>query len=204
MAETASTRERVLDVAMRLFGENGYAGTTVAQIEAASGLSPGSGGLYRHFRSKRELLEVAVQAQVLGAERLRELLTVDRSLVELPLRERVAVVLRATMARLEQGRGLIRMLLRDYQAFPGVLARLREEQLSQVSIAVRDWLTAQPELARSDCDWAAVSGVMVASVSHYWFLRDSLDSEPFDVDEDRYLGAIADVVIRALVPASGG
>jgi hypothetical protein len=35
---------------MRLFGEQGYAATTVVEIEAAAGLSPGSGSLDRHFR----------------------------------------------------------------------------------------------------------------------------------------------------------
>jgi DNA-binding transcriptional regulator YbjK len=50
------TRQRIIDQAMRLFGEQGYAATTIAQIEAAAGLSPGSGSLYRHFPSKQALL----------------------------------------------------------------------------------------------------------------------------------------------------
>jgi AcrR family transcriptional regulator len=50
------TRERILREAMRLFGEQGYAGTTVAQIEEASGLSPGSGALYRHYATKQDIL----------------------------------------------------------------------------------------------------------------------------------------------------
>ena len=54
MAE--SSRDRILAEALRLFGEQGYAGTSIAQIEKAAGLSPGSGALYRHFKSKDELL----------------------------------------------------------------------------------------------------------------------------------------------------
>ena len=53
-----ATRDRVLRVAMELFGERGYAATTISMIESAAGLSPGSGSLYRHFSSKQELLEV--------------------------------------------------------------------------------------------------------------------------------------------------
>lgn len=41
---TNSTRERILTEAMRLFGEKGYEATTIAEIEAAAGLTPGSGG----------------------------------------------------------------------------------------------------------------------------------------------------------------
>jgi AcrR family transcriptional regulator len=50
-----------LDVGLRLFAEQGYATTTTAQIESAMGLRAGSGGLFRHVGSKRELLEAAVE-----------------------------------------------------------------------------------------------------------------------------------------------
>src|SRR5258705_8311772 len=53
---TRSTRERIIDESLRLFAERGYAATSVAEIEAAAGLSPGAGGLYRHFKSKYEVL----------------------------------------------------------------------------------------------------------------------------------------------------
>ncbi|MGH9208726.1 MAG: TetR/AcrR family transcriptional regulator, partial [Acidimicrobiales bacterium] len=43
---TTPTRERLVTEAMRLFGEQGYKATSVAQIEAAAGLAPGSGALY--------------------------------------------------------------------------------------------------------------------------------------------------------------
>lgn len=40
----------------------GYSATTIADIEAASGLTPGAGGTYRHFGSKREILHAAIDA----------------------------------------------------------------------------------------------------------------------------------------------
>jgi AcrR family transcriptional regulator len=54
-------RDEALDAALRLFAEQGYAATTIAQVEAAIGLSPGSGGLFRHVSSKQELLQLAVE-----------------------------------------------------------------------------------------------------------------------------------------------
>lgn len=47
---------------MRLFGEQGYAATSVAQIEDAAGLRPGAGGLYAHYRSKEALLRAGLEA----------------------------------------------------------------------------------------------------------------------------------------------
>lgn len=56
------TRERIVRAAVGLFADGGYSATSVADIERAVGLSPGAGGLYRHFRSKDELLLAAVEA----------------------------------------------------------------------------------------------------------------------------------------------
>ncbi|WP_262402908.1 TetR/AcrR family transcriptional regulator [Actinomadura sp. CNU-125] len=61
---TPSTRERIVAESLRLFAERGYAATSVAEIEAAAGLSPGAGGLYRHFRSKEEVLSSAIREHI--------------------------------------------------------------------------------------------------------------------------------------------
>ena len=45
---------------MRLFAAQGFRGTTVGEIEAAAGLAPRAGGLYKHFRSKEEVLEAGI------------------------------------------------------------------------------------------------------------------------------------------------
>src|SRR3954447_13378526 len=71
-AMTRSTRERIVVEALRLFADRGYAATSVAEIEAAAGLSPGAGGLYRHFPSKQEVLAAAVREHI---ERPREQVT---------------------------------------------------------------------------------------------------------------------------------
>ena len=65
------TRERILDAAWDLFLRQGFVGTTVTQIEAAAGLSPGSGSFYRHFRAKQDALRAVVDREVhrIDAER---------------------------------------------------------------------------------------------------------------------------------------
>lgn len=54
-------RDDALDAALRLFAQQGYTATTTAQIEAAMGLTPGAGGLFRHVKSKQELLEGIIE-----------------------------------------------------------------------------------------------------------------------------------------------
>lgn len=59
-----STRERLVTEAMKLFGDKGFEATSVSQIEAAAGLSAGSGALYRHFKSKDALLSAGIDRQL--------------------------------------------------------------------------------------------------------------------------------------------
>jgi AcrR family transcriptional regulator len=206
MTDPETTRERVLRVAMQLFGERGYAATTIEQIEAGAGFSAGSGSLYRHFRSKRALLEEGVRAQLDGAAALRTDLEGpegSHGLDALPLRERLDAAFALTIARLERGRDVVRMLLRDYREFPDVLDRLREEAMTRFHESFSAWLAAQPELDGRDRDVPAVAAVVVAALSHYWFLRDSFGTQPFAMDEQRFVGAVADLTIAALGATAG-
>jgi AcrR family transcriptional regulator len=51
-------------VALDLFAEEGFGGTTIAAVERAVGLAAGTGSLYRHFKSKEELLHAAVDHEI--------------------------------------------------------------------------------------------------------------------------------------------
>jgi AcrR family transcriptional regulator len=58
----SDARRRILAAAVGCFAAKGYAATTIADIERAAGLSVGAGGTYRHFESKRAILEAVVDA----------------------------------------------------------------------------------------------------------------------------------------------
>jgi TetR/AcrR family transcriptional regulator, transcriptional repressor for nem operon len=57
-AETAKTRQRIVEVASEAIRRKGIEATGVAEIMAAAGLS--HGGFYRHFDSKEELVTEAI------------------------------------------------------------------------------------------------------------------------------------------------
>lgn len=69
-----STRERLLAAAAEVFAENGYEGTTVAEVARKAGLT--TGAIYANFRDKAELLLQAIErgsAQAVGdMERARK------------------------------------------------------------------------------------------------------------------------------------
>lgn len=186
---TGDTRDRVVTEAMRLFGEQGFKATTIAQIEAAAGLSPGAGGLYRHFPTKRALLEEGIARSIEAGTGLLELIGDPAALAAAPLPDRLRAVAAAGLRRLEQERDVNRLLLRDLADFPDLLDRVRQGELRRVFVAVRTWLAAQAP-AGSDVDWQAVAAVLVGAISHYWVLGDVLGGHPDGVSEERFLDAL--------------
>jgi AcrR family transcriptional regulator len=65
---SAATRRTLVDVAVRLFAERGYDGTSIEAVLAETGMSRGS--LYHHFAGKPALFEAALYAveERIGAE----------------------------------------------------------------------------------------------------------------------------------------
>ncbi|MFG2985667.1 TetR/AcrR family transcriptional regulator [Streptomyces sp. NPDC048258] len=185
------SRTRVVAEAMRLFGEQGYAKTTIAEIERAAGLSPGSGALYRHFRSKEELLAEGVRSKVAENAGLLALLGDMQAVAALPLRERLATLARAGLRRLDEERDLNRIVVRDLAAFPALLEEVREGEMRRIHAAVAQWLRMQA--GAGERDWDALAVVLVGAVSHFWLLRDVFDSHPSGLDEDRLVAAFVDL-----------
>ncbi len=58
-SEARSTRDAILDVAERHFAERGFAGSSMRDITAESGLK-NQASLYHHFRDKRALYEAVL------------------------------------------------------------------------------------------------------------------------------------------------
>ena len=139
-----STRERIVSESLRLFAERGYAATSVAEIEAASGLSPGAGGLYRHFRSKEDVLAAAVREHItrtskqISAALQREVEIRDR-----PLVDRLRLVATIGMGKMREEADLIRVLFRDLDKFPNLIAEMREGIVNPLYDMIAKWLAAQ-------------------------------------------------------------
>lgn len=199
-----STKDRVIAEAMRLFGERGYAATTIAQIEAAAGLSPGSGGLYKHFRSKADVLAEGIARLIDAGARLRALFErqhTSTDLDRLPMRDRVEVVARAGLSRLEEERDFNRILVRDLQKFPDLLARAKTDEIASNHKGLTTWLSRQAEAAlnHTDRDWDAVAAVVMDATAHYWLLQDVFGGEhPTGVSAERYLSALVDLTTALL------
>lgn len=85
-------REAIADVAVRLFSEHGYTGTTMRDIANAVGMLPGS--LYAHIDSKETLLLEIVQT---GIERFLAIERLLKASTE-PPEERLRIAIKAHVA----------------------------------------------------------------------------------------------------------
>lgn len=186
------TYKAILRQGMRLFGDQGYVATTVAQIEAAAGLSPGSGGMYKHFPSKRAVLEAGIRQRIESPDQLPTLLA---GLVAAPsLRSALRTIASAGLDRLDSERDLNRIVLRDLAQFPDLLALFREAELSRLHRALTDALHTLGVTAA-----ASTSVVLISAISHYWVLSDIFEgNHPLGIDRGTFVEAIADLVVATI------
>lgn len=197
--------------ALRLFGEQGFAKTSVAQIEQAAGLSGGSGALYRHFKSKDELLVQAVAARLEDRGDWEQFLAPGFSIVDMlatlsPTGSTVDKLLtlgRIGLARLDHDRDVTRILLRDNSIPAPMLEVFRQREYAVViSTVTRGLVELAGDRARDE-DWDATAAVLVGALAHFWMMRDIFDgAHPADTDTDRYLRATAELVAARLDRAS--
>lgn len=207
MARAKPTRDRIIDEAMRLFGERGYAGTTIADIEAASGLAGGGGGLYRHFSSKRALLDAGVRRQVESNRGLVGRLDAAPGAPGTPastaaLEEQLRELGHAGLDRLEHERDLNRLIVRDLRQFPDLLATAAELEIRPVQAALAGWMARQD--GGDGLDAPAVAAVLAGAIAHYWLLRDVFGEHPSLVSVDRYVDALVQLVSSTLAAATPG
>ncbi|MCR3744826.1 transcriptional regulator, TetR family [Actinomadura glauciflava] len=185
---TTSTRDRIVTESLRLFADRGYAATSVAEIEAAAGLSPGAGGLYRHFRSKEEVLSSAIREHIERTRRqISDVLTQSTAFEERPLETRLRMTCQAGLAKMREEQDLIRVLFRDLDQFPNLVAEMREGIVNPLYDGIATWLAAQPEFEGFDEDWPAVASILGGAVVNYWLANEAMYEPPTRIDEKRFV-----------------
>ena len=99
-------RALIMETAGRLFGEHGYAGTTLDQVAAASGVTKPV--LYRHFDSKKALYLALLERHRADLPRFFERVPGD-----LQLDRRIEAILETWFAYVEEHGYAWKMLFRD-------------------------------------------------------------------------------------------
>ena len=191
-----TTRESLLEAGLRLFGEKGFDGVSVKDLETAVGLTPGRGSFYRHFESKEVLLADIVHREV---EKLRQLRTLQQRSISGSLGDRRAELIvdfRMRLIVLEQLKDFIMLLGREYGRFPELLAQLYsllvEESLAEEGqVMQRDIASRQVRGADAD----ALAAVVQSALVGYHLSKTYFGSSPYGVDNDRFIKALVELLV---------
>lgn len=210
----ASARDRLLGEAMRLFGEQGYSATSVAQIEEAAGLRPGAGGLYAHYRSKEALLRAGLEAlltpePVVQADGMRppDALTSAPPVQDRPeppgyaaLVAELEEVVRAGLARLQRDRDYNRILVRDLRALPDLLEMSADREIRPLHDQLEAYLSSSRFPLPDGMHPRALAAVLIGATANFWLLSDVFGEYPAGVTEDQYVSALARLAAGLITP----
>lgn len=201
--ESSSTRDRLITVAAELFGERGYRATTVGDIEQAAGLSPRSGGFYKHFTSKHSVLEAVFERWARDVEGMPEQITALLPLED--LRAELTVIARGVLQVLSRQRPLFQLLARGAHEFPGLVERTHRQLVAVGYTLMTAWFADQLHArGRHDVDASALAAVALAALAHYRQDEVLYGVPPGGVDETAFVDAWVSTWAAALGDLGAG
>ena len=181
---------------MELFAERGYSGTSIGEIEAAAGLAPRSGALYKHFSSKEQLLEAAL------SERIAEIDAFNARLELEPLgdmRAELTLIARWGLAELVRERRLIKIVMRDGGRVPELVERFHATVVrrgTDLAIRALERYAAERDVRISDP--AALGEVLVASLVGFNLQQVMFGDDFVEVDAERLAAAWVDTCVAVI------
>jgi AcrR family transcriptional regulator len=189
-------RDRLLAEALKLFAAKGYAATSVADIQRASGLAPGSGALYKHFGSKRELLEAAVAHRIDSIVAAREQYDAGQSG---SVEEAVRTAGQLIWNNLRQSEELLKVMLRE-PAEAGDLEKKTWQVITDNAYQrFADELAASNRSGRTSIpDPEATAAVAIGALSYAATLQALTGRSPGNIDDDRYFEAWVNQTVSVL------
>jgi AcrR family transcriptional regulator len=197
---SSTTRERIVDEAMVLFSQNGYAATSIAKIEAAAGLTPGAGGIYHHFASKEAVLAAGIERQLARLGALREIRGVLGSLGD--VKAELTLTARYILAELDSESELLRILASDARSRPQLLTTALDELVSSTFTGFATWISEHAERAMGAEEAKAIAAFGLGSLLSSRLLRDVLGI-PAQVDDETLINTWVGLMAVSLTePAS--
>lgn len=192
---SSTTRERIIDQAMYLFSQHGYAATSIAKIEAAAGLTPGAGGLYHHFKSKEAVLAAGIERQLGRLDALREIRHVLAPLGD--LKSELILIARYILAELDSESELLRILATEARNRPQLLTAAVDQLVNSTFSGFATWIGERSDPPISNEVSTALATVGLGSLISNRLLRDVLGI-PSQVDDEALVDTWVQLMMGAL------
>jgi AcrR family transcriptional regulator len=192
---STGTRDRIVDEAMHLFSQQGYAGTSIAKIEAAAGLTPGAGGLYHHFKSKQDVLAAGIERHLSRLDALRDIHRVLTPLGD--LKAELTLTARYILTELDSESELLRILASEARNRPEMLTSAVDQLVNSTFDGFTKWIEERTQRPESDRDARAIAAVGLGSLLSSRLLRDVIGI-PAQVDDETLVDAWVALMLDAL------
>ena len=189
-----TTRERLLAAGMRLFAAKGFSATSVGEIEAAVGLQPRRGALYRHYPSKAALLETSIERYF---ESMQGVATDLIMTPEMQPRQVAMVFGQWMLNTLDAQREMTHIIEREGERLKPLRDRFRQISnagFSATAQLIERWL--QSSNVKLDPQVASV--ILVGAIVNFRRSNWTFGGPPLDVDDERFLAELALLVERML------
>jgi AcrR family transcriptional regulator len=191
---STSTRDRIVDEAMHLFSQQGYAATSIAKIEAAVGLSPGAGGLYHHFKSKQDVLAAGIERHLSRLDALRDIQRVLSPLDD--LKAELTLTARYILTELDSESELLRIVASEARNRPEMLTSAVDRLVNSTFDGFTKWIEERMQPSDGERDARAIAAVGLGSLLSSRLLRDVIGI-PAQVDDE----ALVDAWVRLMLDA---
>ena len=192
------TRERIMDVALQLFAEQGVAATPITAIEARAGLSAGSGSFYRHFKDKAELLAAVVDREMVRVRKDPDA-QVSQAPDDVPPVQALATQLRADLDFLRELLPMMAVLMWERGRAPNLARRVQETMVEHgVELGIADLLLKAPTAVVKE-DPSAAATVMMSAMVGYFLSVEYFGQPPAGVGPEPFTAMLA----RLLIDPSG-
>ncbi|GJF19932.1 putative transcriptional regulator, TetR family protein [Mycolicibacterium cyprinidarum] len=150
---------------MRLFSTQGFAATSVSQIEAAAGLAAGSGALYHHFKSKEALLEAGIARQLDRRHAMADIRAIFAGLGD--LHAELTAMSRYLHNILEQETELLQIAARTPTGRSASLDTAYAALIDGLTAELTDWITTwAPAQNQQQCASLATVGLNAILGAH--------------------------------------
>ncbi len=204
--DSRPTRDRLLDAGMALIAERGFNGVSVGEIEAAVGLVPRRGALYKHFPSKQAMIEAGMEERIAGVADLSsqvEWLSSAEALAD--PRAAMRAVGEVALTELSREKHINQIIEKDGGRFPQLRDRMRAEMVEPgfhyAEQLLEAWIQevhgSGSEIAKR-IDVAGLAAVLLGALVHHRRQEWLLGAPPHNIETERFLDAWVDTALRTL------
>ncbi len=185
---TITNKDKLAEIAIDLFSQNGFRETSIADIERCAGLKPRAGGFYRHFPSKEAVLFEGVQS--MAKEMVAEI-QLDEVLAHKTVRAELLFIAKKLLSHASRYRTLRLLLHREAHKMPGLRAVMQKANMKLAKQDIVPWTEYALQRVKRKEDPTSFSLIIFGPVLLYLISQDR-NQPAFGLSEKKALNSWAD------------